>query len=31
MGYSVGGEIYITKPFDNDDLVTTIRELIEFG
>jgi DNA-binding response OmpR family regulator len=30
-GYSVGGEIYITKPFDNDDLVNTIHELIEFG
>jgi DNA-binding response OmpR family regulator len=30
-GYAMGGEIYITKPFDNDDLVNTIRELIEFG
>lgn len=30
-GYAVGGEIYITKPFDNDDLVQTVQELIEFG
>ena len=30
-GYSTGGEVYITKPFDNDKLVNTINELIEFG
>ncbi|MEM0994150.1 MAG: response regulator [Bacteroidota bacterium] len=30
-GYSNGGEIYITKPFDNSDLVTKVNELIEFG
>jgi DNA-binding response OmpR family regulator len=30
-GYQSGGEIYITKPFDNDDLVNTINEIMEFG
>ncbi|MEN0050088.1 MAG: response regulator [Bacteroidota bacterium] len=30
-GYSSGGEIYITKPFDNDDLVSKVNELVEFG
>jgi DNA-binding response OmpR family regulator len=30
-GYSSGGEIYLTKPFDNDELVQTVREIIEFG
>jgi DNA-binding response OmpR family regulator len=30
-GYSVGGEIYLIKPFDNDILVNTIDELVKFG
>ncbi len=30
-GYSSGGEVYITKPFDNDGLLDTINELLEFG
>lgn len=30
-GYSSGGEVYLTKPFDNDELVETVRELLEFG
>lgn len=30
-GYATGGEIYITKPFDNDELINTINEVIEFG
>lgn len=30
-GYSKGGEIYLTKPFDNENLVQTVKELIEFG
>jgi DNA-binding response OmpR family regulator len=30
-GYSVGGEIYLIKPFDNDILVSTIDELVKFG
>lgn len=31
VGYSSGGEIYMTKPFDNDDLVAAITDLIDFG
>lgn len=30
-GYATGGEVYITKPFDNDDLINTINEVVEFG
>lgn len=30
-GYAIGGEYYIVKPFDNDDLLQTVRELLEFG
>ncbi len=30
-GYDSGGEVYITKPFDNDHLVNTINEVYEFG
>ncbi len=30
-GYASGGEIYITKPFDNEDLINTINEVVEFG
>ncbi len=30
-GYSSGGEIYLTKPFDNDELVQTVKEIVEFG
>lgn len=30
-GYDSGGEIYITKPFDNEDLINTINELAEWG
>ena len=30
-GYSSGGEVYLIKPFDNDELVRTVKELIEFG
>lgn len=30
-GYRSGGEVYLTKPFDNDELVRTVRELAEFG
>ena len=31
QGYSSGGEIYITKPFDNDELVRTVNEVVEYG
>ena len=30
-GYESGGEVYITKPFDNEDLVNTINEVHQFG
>jgi len=30
-GYESGGEIYITKPFDNEELIQTINEVVEFG
>ena len=30
-GYSSGGEVYLIKPFDNDELVRIVNELIEFG
>lgn len=30
-GYESGGEIYLTKPFDNQELVDTINEVFEFG
>ncbi len=30
-GYTSGGEVYITKPFDNDELINIINEVIEFG
>ncbi len=30
-GYGAGGEIYLTKPFDNDELIGTVNEILEFG
>ena len=30
-GYENGAEVYITKPFDNDDLVRVVNETIHFG
>ncbi len=30
-GYDSGAEIYLTKPFDNEELMHTIEELIQFG
>lgn len=30
-GYARGGEIYLTKPFDNDELVQLILEVAQFG
>ena len=30
-GYSSGGEVYLIKPFDNDELVRIVNELVEFG
>lgn len=31
QGYSNGGDLYLTKPFDNDDLVMTIEEVLQYG
>ena len=31
QGYSQGGDFYITKPFDNHDLVNTIQEMTLYG
>jgi DNA-binding response OmpR family regulator len=31
MGYGSGGETYHTKPFDNEELVNVINEMVEFG
>ena len=30
-GYASGGEIYLTKPFDNQELIDIISEVFEFG
>lgn len=30
-GYGSGGEVYITKPFDNDELLRTVNEVVEYG
>ena len=30
-GYSNGGEYYITKPFDNEELIDIVNELVAFG
>lgn len=30
-GYSSGAEHYLVKPFDNDELVMTVTELVAFG
>jgi DNA-binding response OmpR family regulator len=30
-GYDRGGEVYLTKPFDNEEFITTVNEMIEFG
>ena len=31
QGYASGGEIYLTKPFDNQELLNIIAEVFEFG
>jgi DNA-binding response OmpR family regulator len=31
VGYSKGAEVYLTKPFDNTELISTINEVVEFG
>lgn len=31
QGYSNGGDLYLTKPFNNDDLVMSIEEVLQYG
>ena len=31
MGYENGAEAYMIKPFDNEDLVTTVHEMMAYG
>lgn len=31
QGFRSGGEIYLTKPFDNSELVSMVLETLEFG
>jgi DNA-binding response OmpR family regulator len=30
-GYASGAEVYLTKPFDNNELLDTVSELVEYG
>lgn len=30
-GYQVGADIYLTKPFDNQELLDTVEEVLTFG
>jgi DNA-binding response OmpR family regulator len=30
-GYSNGGEVYLTKPFDNEELIQVVDEVLTFG
>lgn len=30
-GYSTGGDIYLTKPFDNDELSEIVTEMLQYG
>ncbi|MEL6699584.1 MAG: response regulator [Bacteroidota bacterium] len=29
-GYGAGGDVYLTKPFDNGELVKTVTEMVQF-
>lgn len=31
QGYLSGGEVYLTKPFDNEELIQVVSETVEFG
>ena len=31
QGYLTGGDIYLTKPFDNDELTQIVVEMLEYG
>jgi DNA-binding response OmpR family regulator len=30
-GYGSGGDLYLTKPFDNDELLAMVEEVVEFS
>jgi DNA-binding response OmpR family regulator len=30
-GYSTGGDVYLTKPFDNDQLSNMVVEMLQYG
>lgn len=30
-GYQTGAEVYLTKPFDNEQLINTLNEVVQFG
>ncbi len=30
-GYASGAEVYMIKPFDNDELVNTVQEMLTYG
>ncbi len=30
-GYASGGEVYLTKPFDNETLIEVVMEILKFG
>lgn len=31
QGYGAGGDLYLTKPFDNQQLVEMVSEMLEYG
>ena len=31
QGYSSGGDLYLTKPFNNTDLVMAVEEVLQYG
>lgn len=31
QGYSTGGDVYLTKPFDNDQLSEMVLEMLQYG
>lgn len=31
QGYLTGGDVYLTKPFDNDELTQIVVEILEYG
>lgn len=30
-GYQTGAEVYLTKPFENEHLINTLNEVVQFG